>query len=62
MPCVCDRITECPGWEKSYRHLNDAVIFYNKRFGGPYTGIQFKFCPFCGRPITEEMGKSRKIG
>lgn len=59
---VCDRIFECEGWEKSYKKLNDAVAFYQKHFGGPYTGAQFEWCPFCGKRITEEMKKSRRIG
>ena len=27
---VCDRISECDGWKRSYRQINDAVICEEK--------------------------------
>ena len=49
---VCDKIFECPGWEKSYRQLNDAVVFCHTQTAAPkYTGVPFKFCPWCGKEI-----------
>ena len=59
---VCDRISECDDWKRSYSQINDAVICKVEISGKPYAGVPFKFCPYCGRPITEEMKKSRKIG
>ena len=45
-----------------FLQINDAVICKVEISGKPYAGVPFKFCPYCGRPITEEMKKSRKIG
>ena len=59
---VCDRIFECDGWRESYKQLNEAITRQKLMSDKPCTIASFRFCPFCGRPITEEMKKSRKIG
>jgi len=52
MTIVCDKFYECDGWEKSYRQLNDAIAFcYNHSAGPKYSGVPFKFCPWCGKEI-----------
>ena len=45
---VCDRFNKCKDWEKSYRRLSDSIEFFDKCFGGPYTGVPFRYCPYCG--------------
>ncbi len=50
---VCDSINRCEGWEKSYKRLKDSIAFYDKAFGGPYTGLSFKFCPWCGEKTSQ---------
>ena len=57
---VCDRIEECDGWKKSYRQLNEAITRLKLMSDKPCTIVQFKFCPYCGKPITEEMWKRRE--
>lgn len=52
MPTVCDRLNECEGWEKSYRQINDAIIFCHSHSVAPkYYGVPFKFCPWCSKEI-----------
>lgn len=59
---VCDRLFECEGWEKSYRQLNDAIIFCHFHSAGPkYTGVKFKYCPWCGKEITPRMWEERSV-
>lgn len=59
---VCDRIFECDGWKKSYRQLNEAITRLKLMSDKSCTIVQFCYCPYCGKLITEEMKKSRKIG
>jgi len=51
---VCDSLNKCKGWEKSYKRLSDSIEFFDKCFGGPYTGLPFRYCPYCGKEITEK--------
>ena len=50
---VCDRINECPGWEKGYRQLVNCIVFCRTHPLAPrFLGdIRFKRCPWCGRTI-----------
>ncbi len=48
MPYVCDSMNECPGWEKSYRLLNEIVV-------------PFKFCPWCGKKIKWDISKKEVL-
>ena len=52
---VCDSLNRCEGWEKSYKRLSDSIEFFDKCFGGPYTGLPFKHCPWCKAKIDWEI-------
>ena len=54
---VCDSLNKCKGWEKSYKRLSDSIEFFDKCFGGPYTGLSFTWCPWCGSKIDWEIEK-----
>ena len=35
-----------------FRIDDDSILYHDSRFG--WEGVTIKFCPFCGRPLTEE--------
>jgi len=55
MSQVCDRIFECPGWEKSYKQIINGQIYLDSVKNIKYTGDKFKYCPWCGKEITWEI-------
>ena len=52
---VCDAILKCKGWEKSMQQIIDGQNFLAITRGWQYTGLPFKFCPWCGKKIPKEM-------
>ena len=44
---VCDSINRCKGWEQSYEQIMEMI----EDSAYEYTGLPFRFCPFCGSKI-----------
>lgn len=59
---ICDSINRCEGWKKSYKRLKESVAFFDRAFGGPYTGLPFKFCPWCGQRISSYSRLKNRLG
>ena len=44
----------CKEWEDNIDKINAPMILQSARSGGryQYEGITFKYCPWCGNPLT----------
>lgn len=40
------------GGAHDFRVNDDALYFFDTQYG--WEGVKIKYCPFCGRPLTEE--------
>ena len=43
----------CKDWQPNCDKINGAITM-NTTHGNPYTGKPFKFCPWCGRRVSDE--------
>lgn len=53
---MCSRTYRPPEWNGGGRHdfrvSQNALFYHDSKYG--WEGIEVKFCPMCGRPLTEE--------
>jgi len=52
---VCDAIFKCEGWEIGLRFSSHFSMMLK---GINFTGLPFKFCPWCGKEIFVEKSDS----
>ena len=57
---VCDNLEKCKDWEEAMPQIDNAIVVSCVSHGLPYTGKNFRFCPWCGSPINRES-KSDKL-
>lgn len=43
---------ECEEWWNSAGQIFNAQVQYTIMTGNKYTGLQFKYCPWCGLPLV----------
>ena len=48
---VCDSLFRCDGWERSMKQITDCQTFMAITRDVKYTGLPFKYCPWCGKEI-----------
>lgn len=63
---MCNRTYRPPEWNGGgsydFRVSQNALFYHDSKYG--WEGIEVKFCPMCGKPLTEEAWAEmeRKIG
>jgi len=48
----------CPDWEPNERYLTSMILKYPSSSMIFYNITIFKYCPYCGRLLTEIVGTS----
>lgn len=53
---MCNRTYRPPEWNgggsHDFRVSQNALFYHDSKYG--WEGIEVKFCPMCGKPLTEE--------
>lgn len=54
---------ECKEWNENIAKINDPIVLQSIRSGFKYQydGKKFKFCPWCGHLLMEEVVRSFPI-
>lgn len=53
----------CPEWEPGIETLNAPIILQSVRAGRDlYTGVPFRFCPWCGTPRPDVSSQDTPKG
>mgnify|MGYP001609457682 CR=1 FL=1 len=54
----------CPDWPVQIAKLNVPIVLQSVRSGGSwqYDGIEFRYCPWCGKKRVKEGESENKKG
>lgn len=51
----------CKEWKHGIDELNTMVLSAELTRGYVYTSPPFKFCPWCGKELVENLDKSKEL-